>query len=110
MRRSFLAVLMLTAATTAFAAPAKAHEAWGAGTIDKVDTAARSIVVKQGAHQMTFAVAQNAQVLEGKTSRSFADLSQDVGHPVKVRYTMDKGTRLADRVEVTSRAAAHAAK
>ena len=99
---------MLFITSLAFAAPAKTHEAWGAGVIEKVDPAARSLVVKQGAHEMTFAVAETAQVLEGKSTRSLADLSNDVGHQVKVRYTVANGTKTADRVEVAAHAATHA--
>jgi hypothetical protein len=102
---------MLLITSIAFAAPAKPLEAWGTGIIQSVDPAARSLVVKQGAHEMTFAVAPTAQVLEGKSSRTLGDLSQDVGHQVKVRYTIANGTKTADRVEVSAHAAAtHAPK
>ncbi|HTM31781.1 MAG TPA: hypothetical protein VL263_10760 [Vicinamibacterales bacterium] len=111
MPRSLLAAAgVLFAAALAFAAPAKPHEAWGAGVIEKVDPAARSLVLKQGAHEMTFAVADAAQVLEGKTSRTLEDLSKDVGRQAKVRYMMTGGTKTADRVEVSTRPATHAAK
>jgi hypothetical protein len=102
-------LLLLT--SMAFAAPAKPHAAWGAGIIESVDPAARSLVVKQGAHEMTFAVAPTAQVLEGKSTLALADLSKDVGHQVKVRYTVDNGTKTADRVEVSAHGGAtHPAK
>ena len=105
MRRSLLATAGLLLTTSlAFAGPAKPAEAWGAGVIEKVDPAARSLVVKQGAHEMTFAVAESAQVLEDKSTRSLADLSKDVGHQVKVRYTVANGTKTADRVEVSAHA------
>ena len=101
---------MLFAAALASAAPAKPHAAWGAGVIEKVDPAARSLVLKQGAHEMTFAVAETAQVLEGKTSRSLEDLSRDIGRQAKVRYMITGGTKTADRVEVSTHPATHAAK
>ena len=48
MPRSLLAAAgVLFAAALAFAAPAKPHEAWGAGVIEKVDPAARSLVLKR---------------------------------------------------------------
>ena len=99
---------MLFVTALASAAPAKPHEAWGAGIIEKVDPAARSLVLKQGAHEMTFAVADTAQVLEGKTSRTLEDLSKDIGRQAKVRYMLNGGTKTADRVEVSTRAATHA--
>jgi hypothetical protein len=103
MRRSLLTTAaMLFTSSLAFAAPAKPAEAWGAGIIEKVDPAARSLVVKQGAHEMTFSVAETAQVLEGKSTRSLSDLSKVVGHQVKVRYTVANGTKTADRVEVAT--------
>jgi hypothetical protein len=101
---------MLFATSLAFAAPAKTHEAWGTGLIEKVDPAARSLVVKQGTHEMTFAVAETAQVLEGRSTRTLADLSKEVGHQVKVRYTVANGTRTADRVEVSTHTATRAVK
>jgi hypothetical protein len=111
MRRTPLTTAGLLLVTSfAFAAPAKPYEAWGSGTIEKVDPAARSLVVKQGTHEMTFAVAPTAQVLDGKSSRTLGDLSKEVGHQVKVRYTIFNGTKTADRVEVSARATTHAAK
>ena len=101
---------MLLVTALVLAAPARPREAWGAGVIEKVDPAARSLVLQQGAHEMTFAVAETAQVLEGKTPRTLEDLSKAIGRQVKVRYTMSDGTKTADRVEVSTRPATHAPK
>jgi hypothetical protein len=97
--------ILALAATTAFAAPAK-KEAWASGQIGRVDTAARSVVVKQGKHEMTFNLAPDATLTQGATTIQLADLAADTGKPVKVRYTLSGTTKLADRVQVTPAAMA----
>jgi hypothetical protein len=91
--------ILALAATTAFAAPAK-KEAWASGHIGRVDAAARSVVVKQGTHEMTFALATDATLTQGATTIQLTDLAADAGKPVKVRYSLNGTTRVADRVEV----------
>jgi hypothetical protein len=81
------------------AAPAK-KEAWASGHIGSVDTAARSVVVKQGKHEMTFALSPDATLTSGATTIQLADLAADAGKPVKVRYTTNGTAKTADRVEV----------
>ena len=103
MRRSLMAILggvILSAA--AFAAPAKTPAAWSSGVIERFDSVERSLVVKQGSHQMTFTVSPTAQILEGKTTLTPDALASNVGHHVKVHYTMANAARVADRVEVTA--------
>ena len=56
--------------------------------------------MKQGSHEMTFALANDAQLVHGTTALSLDDLSSNVGRPVKVRYSTAAGTKLASRVEV----------
>ena len=41
---------------------AKTPEAWSTGVLQTVDPAARSLVVKQGAHEMTFELALAARI------------------------------------------------
>ncbi len=105
MRRlfSFTALGILTLAATTFAAPAKSREAWATGQIERVDSAANSVVVKQGTHEMTFVLASDAHVIQGKKMLQPADLAGDVGRQVKVRYTSSADTKLADRIEVLAR-------
>jgi phage baseplate assembly protein gpV len=98
-------LVALLAATTAFAAPAKSPEAWSSGVIEKFDATAHSLVVKQGSHLMTFALASTVKVLDGKTTLTPDDLAKNAGHSVKVRYTVANGTKTADRVEVSSHTA-----
>jgi hypothetical protein len=106
-RHSMAATLgMLALAATSFAAPPKATEAWASGQLERYDPAAKSVVVKQGAHEMTFALKSDAHLVQGKKTLQASDLTSDVGHYVKVRYTMDGSTKLADRIEVAATAPA----
>ncbi len=99
--------ILALAATTAFAAPAK-KESWATGQIGSVNTAARSVVVKQGKHEMTFNLVPDATLTQGATTIQLAELAADTGKTVKVRYTLSGATKLADRVQVTMPAAAKA--
>jgi len=101
--------ILALVATTAFAAPAK-KESWASGQIGRVDTAARSVVIKQGKHEMTFNLAPDATLTQGATTIQLTDLAADTGKPVKVRYTLNGTTKLADRVQVTTPAAKAPAK
>ena len=100
---------ILALAVTASAAPAK-KETWASGHIGSVDTAARSVVVKQGKHEMTFSLAPDATLTQGATTIQLTDLAGDTGKPVKVRYTLKGTTKTADRVEVGAAPAAAPAK
>ena len=106
MRRQSIAMTlgMLAIAAASFAAPAKAQEAWAAGNLEKFDAAAKSVVVKQGTHEMTFTLATDAQLMQGKKALQPGDLAGDVGRHVKVRYTLDGATKRADRIEVQGNA------
>jgi hypothetical protein len=106
-RLPLLAVLgTLAFAPNTFAAPTKAHEAWASGQIARFDEAAKSVVVKQGTHEMTFVLASDAHLVHGKTTLQPNDLSKDVGRQVKVRYTVKSGNKVADRIEVGDMAGA----
>jgi hypothetical protein len=100
-------VAALAFSTVASAAPTK-HEAWAAGRLARVDTTAKSVVVTQGSHEMTFVLEDNAQLVHGKQSLDVNTLAGDVGHPVRVRYTLSKGTRVADRIQVSESRATQA--
>ena len=64
----------------------------------------RSVVVKQGTHEMTFALATDEHLMQGTKTLQPADLAGDIGHRVKVRYTLDGATKRADRIEVQAAA------
>jgi hypothetical protein len=93
--------ILALAATTAIAAPAK-KEAWATGQIGSVDTAARSVVVKQGKHEMTFSLASDATLTQGATTIQLTDLAADTGKPVKVRCTINGTSKVADRIQVSA--------
>lgn len=96
-----LGALALTAATlSAQATTAKPKEAWASGQILRVDQIARSVVLKQGTHEMTFALAMDAHLMQGKKTLQTSDLSSEVGRQVKVRYTTSGDRKTADRIEV----------
>jgi hypothetical protein len=112
MYRSSLVAIIGTLALTAtiFAAPAKSpakpKDEWATGQIARVDTAARSVVVKQGTHEMTFVLASDAQLMAGKKTFLAGDLANDIGRRVKVRYTSQSGTNTANRLEIVEAAPA----
>jgi len=105
MRRlsTFTALGILAVSGMVYAAPGKAPEAWASGRLDHFDAAAKSVVVKQGTHEMTFVLASDAHVMQGKTAIQPSDLSGDVGKKVKVRYTANGGTKVADRIDVAGK-------
>lgn len=86
--------------TKAAAAPVKPREAWAAGQLERID--ATSVVVKQGTHEMTFSLGSSAQIVEGTKTVQASDMSQAIGHQVKVRYVMNGSSRVADRIEVAA--------
>jgi hypothetical protein len=122
MRRllSFTGPAMLLIATSAFAAQAKptvappkpapvaaaaakpAKVVWAAGTIERFDATAKTLVIKQGTHEMTFTLATAAQVVEGKKGMHESDLTSGVGKQVRVRYTETGGTKTASRIELST--------
>ena len=98
---SVLAIVgTVMAATARIAASTKASEAWASGVIEKYDSSDRSLVVKQGSHEMTFVLAENAHLMLGKKTVQPGDLQGDVGRSVKVRYTTNAGKKVADRLEI----------
>ena len=106
MRRHSLVMTlgMLGIAAASFGAPAKAREAWAAGSLEKFDPAAKSVVLKQGAHEMTFTLGADARLMHGTKTLQASDLTGDVGRRVKIRYTLDGATKVADRIEVQGNA------
>lgn len=109
-RLSTFTALGVLVAGMAYAAPTKSQEAWASGNLDRFDAAARSVVVKQGTHEMTFVLASDAHVMQGKKTLQPSDLSGDVGRKVKVRYTANGATKVADRIEVADGNRTHASK
>ena len=93
------------AAPAKSSAPAKPGPAWASGKIERVDAQANTIVIKQGTHEMTFTLASDAKLIQGKKTLQASDLGSGVGKNVKIQYTMSGTTRTASRVEVAEAAA-----
>lgn len=96
----FTAAAILLAGAPVALAKATTHQF--SGQISRVDTVAKTLVVKnegKSRTEMTFAVASDAKIMVGTMSKSLADLK--VGEHVKVSYA-DVGSRHeAHRINVT---------
>ncbi len=117
MLRSTIATALTTLAAiglaaTTFAAPARPAKSttpaarWASGQVERFDQAAGTLVLKQGSHEMTFTLAKDARLTEGRKSIAQSDLGAAVGHKARVHYTTEGAQKTAHAVEVTLRAAA----
>lgn len=89
MRRALItALVVLMLAAGAFVASAAWPVIWGVGVIKTFDPRAGSLVVRQGRHQMTFALTPEASILDGLVRLRPTDLLKNVGRQVKVRYAI----------------------
>ncbi|BCS32214.1 hypothetical protein TBR22_A14240 [Luteitalea sp. TBR-22] len=88
---------LLTLAGVAAAQPLPSA-LWAGGVIVKVDTAARTIAVRQGSADTTYVIAENAEVKDGKKTVAATDLGASVGQQVKVYYSTAGDTRTASKV------------
>ena len=88
---------LLTLAGAAVAQPLPA-QIWGGGVIVKVDTAARTIAVRQGTADTTYVIAESAEIKDGKKAVQASDLATTVGQQVRVFYATTGDTRTASKV------------
>ena len=86
-----------TLAGAAVAQPLPA-QIWGGGVIVKVDTAARTIAVRQGTADTTYVIAESAEIKDGKKAVQASDLATTVGQQVRVFYATTGDTRTASKV------------
>ena len=86
-------------------APAKAKMEKFSGTLEKVDEAAKEIVVKKGTDEKTFSLSDRTEFMQGKKALSFGDLKK--GEHVSVRYKMDGDKLTAEKVYVSMKTSAH---
>lgn len=100
MRTFVLSVLGLVTVVGGASAQPLPTELWAGGVIVKVDTAARTVDVRQGEHQQTYVIAAEAEVKDGKTSLQATDLSGSVGQQVRIKYTVNGDARTANRVNL----------
>ncbi len=77
-------------------APAKMDKF--SGTVEKVDQAAKEIVVKKGSEERTFSWSDQTKFMQGKKELAFSDLKP--GERVSVRYTKQGDKFTAEKVFV----------
>lgn len=98
MRTLILSLASLVALASTAAAQPLPTELWAGGVIVKVDTAARTVAVRQGASDQIYTLAPEAEVKDGKKTLAATDLANALGQQVKVKYTADGATRTASKV------------
>ena len=107
MKKLLILVCSLAIGTAAFAAPAKAPtKSHLAETIEKYDTATKTLTVKHDGKETSFQINDKSEVMNGKSKADASALAASTGHSVKVEFVMDGANRIAERIDV---AAAHPA-
>ena len=110
MKKLLILICTLAIGTAAFAAPAKAPaSAHLTGTIEKYDTATKTLTVKHDGKDTVFQINDKSQVMNGKSKADPSALAASTGQAVKVEYMMDGATRVAEKIDVTATHVAHAA-
>ncbi len=69
------------------------------GTVEKVDSAKKEVVVKQGKEEMTFFLGEKAKITEGKKELSLNDLKK--GENISVEYTKEGSKLTAESINVS---------
>ncbi len=87
------------AAQSVPSAPAKAKMEKFSGTLEKMDQAAKEIVVRKGSNEKTFSWGDQTKFMQGKKELSFSDLKK--GERVSVRYKMEGDKLTAEKVYVS---------
>lgn len=98
MRSFLLSALGLVALVGSAAAQPLPSELWAGGVVVKVDSAARTVDVRQGASEQTYVLAANAEVKDG--SKTVADLGAAVGQQVRLKYVTSGTTRTTSVVKL----------
>jgi len=92
------------AAQGAPSAPAKAKLEKFSGTVEKVDEAAKEIVVKNGSNEKTFFFGDQTKFMKGKKELAFSDLKK--GEHVSVRYKMEGNKLTAEKIYASKKTSA----
>ena len=108
MKKLLILICTLAIGTAAFAAPRKGapSSAHFTGTIEKYDTATKTLTVKHDGKETSFQINDKSEVMNGKSKADASALAASTGHSVKVEFVMDGANRIAERIDV---AAAHPA-
>ncbi len=89
------------AASSAPSAPAKMEKF--SGTIEKIDQAAKEIVLKKGKEEKTFSWDDQTKFMQGKKQLAFSDLKK--GEHVSVQYKAEGNKLTAGKVTVSVKTA-----
>jgi len=84
-------------------APAKMEKFYG--TIEKIDQAAKEMVVKKGSNEKTFSWGDQTKFMQGKKELAFSDLK--TGEQVSVQYKKEGDKLTAAKVSVRLKTTAH---
>jgi len=90
--------VLLAAAATFAAEPAKSHEA--TGTVKSIDAKARTVVLDTGSATETFLLSSYALIEQSSPHKTLSLNDLKVGERVRVDYTMNGNDRRASKVEV----------
>ena len=101
-----VALLLVATAASAQTWTIRVRPVWASGEIARVDATStrRALVVRQGAHVMTFTLGPQTRFVhrrEPVNVRDVRDLRAHVGDRVKISYTIVSGSRVALRVVIT---------
>ena len=100
-----LALLALAGAAAAQTMTIRVRPVWASGEIARVEGSStrRALVVRQGAHVMTFTLGPQTRFVRRREPvhvRDVRDLRAHVGERVKISYTIVSGSRVALRIVV----------
>ena len=98
MRTFLLSALGLVALAGSAAAQPLPTEIWAGGVIVKVDSAARTVDVRQGASEQTYVLAADAEIKDG--NKTVTELGGAVGQQVRLKYVTAGTTRTVNTVKL----------
>ena len=96
-------LLLVAAAASAQGVTIRVRPVWASGEIARVEgtSARRALVVRQGAHVMTFTLGPQTRLVRRRAPVNVRDLREHVGERVKISYTIVSGARVALRIVIT---------
>ncbi len=75
------------------------------GTVEKIDPAAKEIVVKKGSDEKTFFFGDQTKFMQGKKELAFSDLKK--GERVSVQFKKEGDKLTAEKISVKMKSSAH---
>ena len=100
MKKLLILVCTIAIGTAAFAAPAKSTAAHFTGTIEKYDTATKTLTVKHDGKNTDFQINDKSEVMKGKSKADASSLAASTGQSVKIEYKMDGSMKVAEKIDV----------